>query len=177
MPIPASEEQLAALFRELGAQEPELWAHSQVSEGIPQLLRFLFLKSAWENIPNDGDTKWIDREIASANANPDQPYAGLGLSLSRCRAMGVKDDDLTELARCLQAQMLFSIGYLIDGPSYLPKGIEDVSWGLFQVGEDGRPVGEQIADLHESVLEFDPTGREMCPKNDSSQETHSNQLK
>lgn len=40
MRIPTSEEELAALFRELGASSHEQWAQSQVSEGIPQLLRF-----------------------------------------------------------------------------------------------------------------------------------------
>jgi len=28
----------------------------------------------------------------------------------------------------------------------------------------GLPVGPQVAGLHESVLEFDPTGREMRPQ-------------
>lgn len=166
MPIPTSEEELTALFRELGASSPEEWAHSQVTEGIPQLLRFLFLKSAWENIPNEGDTTWIESEILSAKANPDRPYAGLGLSLARCKDLGVAVEDLNEIARCLRAQMLFSIGYLIDGPAYFPRSLEDVSWGLFQVNEDGRPMGEQIAGLHESVLEFDSTGREMRPRSD-----------
>lgn len=164
MPIPTSEEELTAVFKALGAHAPEQWAHSQLTEGIPQLLRFLFLKSAWENIPAEGDTKWVEKEITSAGANPDQPYAGLGHALARCRKRGVSDGDLTEIARCLQAQMLYSIGYLIDGPACFPRSLEDVCWGLFQVGEDGRPFGEQIAGLHESVLEFDPTGREMRPR-------------
>ena len=168
MPIPTSETELAALFRQLGATSPELWAHSQVAEGIPQLLRFIFLQCAWKNIPKEDDTRWIEREIASAKSNPAQPYADLlGAILERCRDKGVGDRDLTELARCLRAQMLFNIGYLMDGPDYLPEPLEDVSWGLFQVGEDGKPLGEQISGLHESVLEFDPTGREMRPRSDA----------
>jgi hypothetical protein len=166
MPIPTSAAGLTELFRALGARSPEEWAQSQVAGGIPQLLRFLFLKSAWENIPAEGDTMWIERAIKSATANPDQPYSGLGQALARCRTSGVSDQDLNEMARCLQVQMLFSISYLIDGPAYFPKSLEDVSWGLFQVAEDGRPIGNQIAGLHESVLEFDPTGREMRPRHD-----------
>jgi hypothetical protein len=164
MPIPTSKEGLTALFKALGARAPEQWARSQVDEGIPQLLRFLFLRAAWEYIPSEGDAAWIESAIESAHAFPDQPYAGLGHALARCRSKGVVDEDLIEIARCLQAQMLFSVGYLIDGPACVPKSLEDVSWGLFQVGEDGRPVGEQISGLHESVLEFDPTGREMRPQ-------------
>ena len=164
MPIPTSEEELTRLFRELGASSPEQWARSQIAEGIPQLLRFLFLKSAWKNIPNEGDFTWIETEIQEANADPDRPYAGLGLSLSRCINQGVSIEDLNEIARCLRAQMLFSVGYLVDGPEYFLDSIEDISWGLFQTDADGRPVGKQISGLHESVLEFDSTGREMRPR-------------
>ncbi len=166
MPIPASKDDLTALFRQLGARNPGQWAASQVDEGIPQLLRFLFLKGAWENIPNEGDAAWIEREITDAAKYPSQPYAGLGHALKRCREKGVTDSDLTEIARCLRAQMLFSIGYLIDGPAY-SHTLEDVSWGLFQTNEDGNPFGAQVAGLHESVLEFDPTGREMRPSSDA----------
>ena len=37
---------LTERFRALGAQEPREWASSQISEGIPQLGRFLFLRQA-----------------------------------------------------------------------------------------------------------------------------------
>jgi len=166
MPIPASKDELTALFRALGAREPEQWAASQVDEGIPQLLRFLFLKGAWENIPSEGDVAWIEREIESARKNPEQPYAGLGRALEVCRGKGVPASMLTEISRCLRAQMLFSVGYLIDGPGY-SHTLEDLSWGLFQTDEDGKPFGQQVAGLHESVLEFDPTGREMRPRSDA----------
>lgn len=166
MSIPTSKDELTALFRQLGARHPEQWAASQVDEEIPQLLRFLFLKGAWENIPNEGDSAWIEREIQSTERDPQKPYAGLGRALALCRERGVPDSSLTEIARCLQAQMLFSIGYLMDGPAY-SHTLEDVSWGLFQTDEDGKPFGEQVAGLHESVLEFDPTGREMRPNGDA----------
>lgn len=164
MPIPKSERELIALFRELGAPYPEQWAGSQVREEIPQLLRFLFLKNAWRCVTEEGDSKWIDREVQDARQDPVAPYAGLGLALSRCKDRGVSDEDLTEIARGLQAQMLFNIAYLLDDPGELPKSLEDVCWGLFQVDEDGRPIGRQVSGLHESVLELDPTGREMRPR-------------
>jgi hypothetical protein len=166
MPIPTSETALTQLFEELGANAPAQWAHSQVHEGIPQLLRFLFLKSAWERIPAEGDTHWIEAEIQNSHAHPNEPYSGLGRSLARCRAKGVSDEDLNEMARCLKVEMLFAVSYLIDGPAELPESLEDVSWGLFQVDEDGHPMSNQIAGLHESVLELDPTRREMRPRID-----------
>lgn len=164
MPIPSDHNELTALFRKLGAVSPESWAHSQVKEGIPQLLRFLFLKNAWSSVAVEGETDWIEREIKDARANPNRPYAGLGLGLARCVDKGVSSQDLNEVARCLQAQMLFSIAYLLDGPSCEPGALEDVSWGLFQIDDDGQPIGSQVSGLHESVLELDPTGREMRPK-------------
>lgn len=164
MPIPTSEAELVELFRQLGAIKPEEWAHSQVSEGIPQLLRFLFLKSAWSKVAVEGETEWIDREIAYARSHPGKPFAGLGVALANCRTKGVSADDLNEMARCLQAQMLFSIAYLLEGPPYEPGPLEDVSWGLFQLDEHESPIGNRIGGLHESVLSIDPTGREMRPR-------------
>lgn len=164
MPIPTSEKELTALFRQLGAREPQEWAHSQVAEGIPQLLRFLFLKQAWGCVIAEGDDQWIDRVIENSSRRPDAPYAGLGAALSLCRAQGVPDEALTDIARCLQAEMLFGLACLLDGPAYEPGPLEDLSWGLFQTDEGGRPVGPQVGGLHESVLELDPTGREMRPR-------------
>jgi len=164
MPIPTNEAELTQIFKNLGAPSPEAWAGSQVREGIPQLLRFLFLKGAWDTIPAAEDTTWIDEEIDSAAAHPNAPYSGLGQALSRCRERGVADEDLAEIARCLRAQMLYSIGYLMEAPDILPPPLDDVAWGLFQVDDEGRPFGRQIVGLHESVLELDPTGREMRPK-------------
>ena len=163
MPTPTSEEMLAELFRQLGAREPEQWARSQMSEGIPQLQRFLFLKSAWANVVRDGDSKWIDDEIHSSKSHPERPFAGLGAGLERCRQLGVADRYLIEIARCLQVQMLFNISYLMDHPGDLPAPLQDMCWGLFQVDDAGNPFGLQIAGLHESVLELEPTGREMRP--------------
>jgi len=163
MSIPSSEHELTELFRRLGAPSPELWARSQIEEGIPQLMRFLFLKNAWSEVVDEGNTEWIDRAIKDSEARPGSPYSGLGLALARSRAAGVSSEDLTEIARCLQAQMLFAIGYLLEGS---PQGCGplELSWGLFQTTEDGRPFGPQISGLHESVLELDPTGREMRPR-------------
>jgi hypothetical protein len=165
--VPTSEQELTALFHQLGARSPEQWAHSQITEGIPQLLRFLFLKYAWSRVIAEGDTTWIGRAIKDAEARPDQPYAGLGAALARCRAAGASSEDLTEIARCLQAQMIFAITYIIDGPPYELSPIKDLSWGLFQITADGRPIGPQVSGLYESVLEFDPTGRDMRPENAS----------
>lgn len=164
MPIPDNVEELTKLFASLGASEPELWATSQMDEGIPQVLRFMFLKQAWNYIVTEGDTAWIDEQIENAKKYPEEPYAGLGVALEHCLEHGADPKRLSEIARCLQAQMLFNLGYLLDGPAYsMSESLDDVAWGLFQVDEEGKPFGEQIGGLDESVLEMDPTGREMRP--------------
>jgi hypothetical protein len=38
-----------------------------------------------------------------------------------------------------------------------------MAWALVQIGDDGDVLGN-IGGLHESVLETDPTGREMRPR-------------
>ena len=165
MPVPQSETELTAMFSRLGASDPAGWAHSQVAEGIPQLLRFLFLKGAWRGVKADGDTTWIGAEVERASSKPDRPYAGLGLGLKHCLDRGVDPVVLNEMMRCAQAAMIFHIGYMLDESpdSGDEVDLEDVSWGLFQFDHDGHPQGTAIAGLHESVLETDPTGREMRP--------------
>jgi hypothetical protein len=161
---PLTEDDLVYLFRRLGAPSPEDWAHSQVTEGIPQLARFLFLKQAWSNVVPEGDTAWIEDAIRSAQVRPNEAYAGLGAALARCKAAGASAGDLTEIARCVQAELLFAIAYLLEGPSDDLNIDVDFSWGLFETDEHGQPTKYRIGDLHESVLELDPTGREMRPK-------------
>ena len=166
MTLPSTKDELIAVFRQFGAKDPQQWAASQVDEGIPQLARFLFMRAAWEHIAREGDSTWIDQSIKRSCQYPSEPYAGLGRALALCRDRGVPDAALTEIARCLQAEMLSTVGYLIDGPAY-SYVVEDMAWALFQVDNDGKPYGQPISGLNESVLEFDPTGREMRPASDA----------
>ncbi len=154
--------QLTALFARLGAREPASWARSQIEEGIPQLARYLFLRQAWRSIVSADDPTWIDKLIAASEDHPDEPYAGRGHALKRLRARGATDDELTDLVRGTQAELLFEFCYLLEDPGDLEEGM-DMSWALFQTNEDGA-ARSHIAGLHESVLETDPTGREVQEK-------------
>jgi hypothetical protein len=164
MNIPSDIEGLTALFEKLGARQPESWASSQLGEGIPQLQRFLFLRQAWSGILRENDTDWVPFEIAQAQQHPDQPYAGVGHALRRCVEKGVSAQDLTDIVRGKQAEFLFRLCYLLDDPSFTEKELSDFAWGLFEVDMDGNPIPPGIGGLHESVLETDPTGREMRPR-------------
>jgi hypothetical protein len=162
---------LTELFRCLGARSPESWADSEVTEGIPQLASFLFLKQAWSRVVSEQDPSWIDGAIREATAHPTRPYAGLGQALRSLRSRGATDAELTDLARGVQAQLLFHLCYLLGDPnlgelkSLFPEGedLGDIAWGFFLLDDEGRPV-EPLACLHESVLDTDPTGREMTPR-------------
>lgn len=153
---------LVRIFKELGAKDPEVWAVSQVEEGIPQLARYLFLKGCWDNIVKDGDINWIDTQLQNTPSDSKEPFSGVAHALRRLLKSGAKPEDLSELVRGSQAELLHSICYQLDDPDSV-EGNEYVNWGLVQLNEDGQPT-DFISGLHESVLETDPSGREMCPK-------------
>src|SRR5580704_15298916 len=161
-----SYKELVSLFRRLGARDPEDWARSEVSEGIPQLLRFLFLRGMWKGVIADGDTGWIELRIASTRDEPDAPLAGVGTALQRLLAAGADPQDLSDVVRGMQYETLFHIAYLLDDSdaawddvrSDVPE-LEDVSWGLWEESNDEEEATRSIDGLHESALETDPTGR------------------
>ncbi|MFM9904352.1 MAG: hypothetical protein ACKVQJ_07260 [Pyrinomonadaceae bacterium] len=156
-------EDLTNLFRTLGARDPESWALSQVSEGINQLGRFLFLRQAWRKVIDDNDVSWIDREISEAEKHPNAPFSGTGIALKKILGSGADPKEISEVARGMQADLLFSLCSLLDDPAELEDEVKDISWCLVQLSEDGQVVAP-IQALHESVLETDPTGREMRPR-------------
>lgn len=157
--------ELTENFRALGAVDQESWARSQVQEGIPQYARFVFLRQMWQGVVREGDTGWIDSEIALARRQPRNPGASLGPVLTRLLDAGVSRSDITELARVMQWQTLASIAEQIDdsgAESYPSTEMPRVHWALCETTEAGE-VLHTIAALHESVLEVEPSGREMRP--------------
>ncbi|PWT92836.1 MAG: hypothetical protein C5B54_02895 [Acidobacteria bacterium] len=163
MNVPDTIEGLTELFRKLGAPHPDTWASSQLREGIPQLQRFLWLREAWKCIIPDDNYEWMELEIKRAEANPGAPYSGVGLALKHCLGRGVEKEALKEIVRGKQAQLLFALCYMLDDPTFSEEEVKDLTWGIFQTDQKGGPLAA-ICGLHESVLETDPTGREMRPK-------------
>lgn len=155
-------EELTALFTKLGASNPEQWARSQLDEGIPQTERFLFLKQAWSQIVPENDASWIENSIAAAARDPGGPFSDIGHALKSLTAKGATGEELTALARGMQAALLFGLCYLLEGP-HGDDPVEDVGWGLFSTNAEGAPA-QRLIGLHESFLETDPTGREMRPR-------------
>lgn len=163
---PKELQRLTEHFRAMGAFEAESWAKSQLEEGIPQYARLVFLRQAWKNIIADGDTSWIDPLIQKSERRPREPGAGAGPALNRMLAAGASREDIAEVVRIMQWQVLAGLAYQLADSGvveYPSDELPQVSWTLFEVNKDGEPL-HPIDALHESVLDTDPSGREMRPK-------------
>ncbi len=148
---------LTELLRKLGAPHPESLARSELDEGIPRLLRFLFLREAWKRVVPKHDSHWIDGYIAYSERRPKDQNAEVGRSLKRLRESGAKDEDIATVVRGMQARMLIRICYLLDGHDAPEQEVEDIFWSLFQTDQDGTPI-RCFGALHESVGATDPAG-------------------
>ena len=159
-------DELTRIFQHLGAEDPEGWAKSQIDQGIPQLHRFLFLKKAWALVVDEEDDSWIDRVIEAWRRLPEEPYSGQGRALDRMLALGVERSDIVELVRTAQAELIFGLCYQLEDPDISDEEEEHLDtfgWALVATEGDDEPTSQVINGLHESVLEMDPTGREMRP--------------
>ena len=159
-------QQLIQHFRAMGAFDAESWAMSQMEEGIPQYSRFVFLRQAWKSIISDSDISWIDPLIQKSRLRPREPGAGAGPALERMLAAGASRQDIAEIVRIMQWQVLAGLAYQLSDSGvveYPSDDLPQVKWILFEVDEDGEPL-HPINQLHESVLDTDPSGREMRPK-------------
>jgi len=154
-----NERGLTELFRKLGARDPAAWARSQINENIPQLARFLFLRQAWKLVVSDNDSSWI-RELSRVGS--DKPGGDAEPAIARLLAAGGQEDDLTKIVRVMQWQLLFRLCQLLDDSGNVEGEVRDIAWRLFQVDESDHPIA-LMGGLAESVLETDPTGREMRP--------------
>jgi hypothetical protein len=156
-------EQLTRIFRELGANNPEGWARSQVETGTPQLHRFLFLRQAWKLVSDENNDGWIDNILANHRRSP----SARGRAIERLLALGADRADLVDLVRDTQYETLFGLCYLLGDPGLYDEADEQVNllgWALVTTDAQGEPTSQTIDSLHEEVLSMDPTGREMRPR-------------
>jgi len=157
--VVVNERELSELFRKLGARDPAGWARSQLEEGLPQLARFLFLRQAWKLVVKPDDPSWIPQ---ARQTNADGPGGAVGPALERLLSAGASQDDLTTVVRVMQWWLLAGLYRLLDHPGDLEAEVKDVAWRLFQVDDNDCPTAA-IGGLLESVLETEPSGREMRP--------------
>jgi hypothetical protein len=147
-------------FRRLGVRQPERWAHSQITHGIPQLARASLLYWLWDEVVSQRDINWVDREIQfymdAESRKPDRaalmfPHAPV---LERLLSLGVTREELTTLVRQMQAKVLTSTCVVLDTISYPPDEVPINRFGAFELDEDGKPL-HRVRGLHESVYDFD----------------------
>lgn len=148
---------LTEIFKQIGAPDPEAWARSQEDEGVPQLARYLFLRQAWRQVIPKDDLTWIDAELQRPSGSPGPTAAP---ALSQLLSLGADKQDIADIVRTMQWQLLFRLCYLLNDPGDVADVVSDIDWGLFTVDEAGNPL-EHIGGLHESVLETEPSGTEM----------------
>jgi hypothetical protein len=117
-------------------------------------------------VVGEGDTSWIEPLIEESRRQPRGPGAGGGQALERLLAAGAAREDLAELVRVMQWEVLAGLAYQIADPGvveYPSEELPRVNWALFEMSEDDEPL-HPIDGLHESVLDTEPSGREMRPK-------------
>ena len=146
------ESELTELFRKLGARNPARLAHSQVTEGIPQLGRFLFLRQAWRQVIAEDDRSWIEEALAT---RLEGPGGAIVPALKRLLGAGASEQDLTDVVRVMQQNLLFNICYLLSDPGDVEPEVRDINWALFLVDENLEPI-DMVGGLHESVFETEP---------------------
>ena len=161
---------LTELFRKLGAEDPEVWANSQIEEGINQLGRFLFLRQAWREVISEDDHSWIQAQIRYSEQDPGAPCSGIGPALRRLLDRGADPQDITDVVRVMQYELLFRLCYLLSDPGELEPEVRHIAWALAQIDSDTGKIVDVYGALHESVLYTDPTRREMRPRSSSGAE-------
>ncbi|WP_406097083.1 hypothetical protein [Kitasatospora purpeofusca] len=128
-----------------------------------------FLTTMWsmvvdEDSYTDGHPSWIDLSGHQQGTVP--TGAGTG-ALHRILACGVNPDDLTDVVREMQHNLLYGVCQLIDDPGLLGIGLDeewseptDFRWELVAVRTTGPAGRAPIHGLHSSLDDLDPSGRD-----------------
>lgn len=168
---------LAEQFRSLGAEEPEVWALSEVEDNIPQLARFILLRRLWrsavewqmppeewfaERAPEpseeDGEEAGEDASAEAAGADDDGEPAFLAAqqAVQRILAAGVDAEDLKEVARAVFLHAVFDAVHTVDDGHDPEAGEGMPGWLLTEVGGDLMLTGRMLDRLHEDLFTTEP---------------------
>jgi hypothetical protein len=145
MPVPERQYDLVQRMRELGADDPESWARSELSEDIPQEARWLLLRQLWTKCIDEWTPESITRIPAA----------------QRAVAAGANPQDVAQAMRAAAYSAVHGVLYAIDGPD-LSAPEDAPSWVLMEVRRDDDyeeiQTGRHVGGLHESILSADPSG-------------------
>ncbi|MEU1392172.1 MULTISPECIES: hypothetical protein [unclassified Nonomuraea] len=134
------------LFATLGADDPQEWAASEISEDIPQLAGFLALRRIWPDLINGWATPEALEGIPAA---------------ARLLADGADPTDLARVAQVAAYEKAFSLLHSLtahgrddDAPTDTP------GWRLMKTTPSSELTGRAVQSLHESLLTMAPSRRE-----------------
>lgn len=165
----ARAETLAETFRGLGAEEPEAWALSEVEDGIPQLARFLLLRSVWRGAEQwkaspaewfgepealDEDTDEADDAGHAEDAEP--AFLAAQQAVQRVLAAGVNPEDLKEIARAVFLHTAFDAVHAVDEGHDPEAGDGLPGWLLIELDAEFTTTGRALVGLHEDLLTTEP---------------------
>lgn len=146
-------------FNALGAEDAELRVRSEISEDIPQLARYLVLRSLWPDhveswVRNAG--AWIGNAVKAAGSRPEGNFAEAGRAVDRALAAGVSMTDLGAIARMIAFETAFGVLNHIDEGHDPAAGDDAPGWRLVETDADGAATGRPIIGLHEDILSMAP---------------------
>jgi hypothetical protein len=141
----AAAESLRTQFEALGATDAPDWARSEIDENLPQLARFVLLRSLWRGAIDGWAGAGALEQVAAAR---------------RLLDAGADRDDLVLLARAVAYEAVFAAVDELDCGGDVDVAGMDVGWVVMESGEDGSPTGRLLSGLHEDLLTMDPSGRD-----------------
>ncbi|HST60189.1 MAG TPA: hypothetical protein VLK84_15895 [Longimicrobium sp.] len=160
---------LAETFRGLGAEEPEAWALSEVEDGIPQLARFLLLRSVWRSAeqwkspPAEwfGEQEGLDEDADEADdpgrAEDAEPaFLAAQQAVQRILAAGVDPGDLKEIARAVFLHTAFDAVHTVDEGHDPEAGDGLPGWLLIELDAEFTTTGRAMVGLNEDLLTTEP---------------------
>lgn len=149
--------ELAELFRDLGADDWEGRARSEVEENVPRLAAFLALRKMWRHAMPwiDDPSGWIE-VVAEEADDPNAPFPDAGAAVRRMIEAGVDPDDVLTLARMVAVGTLFSTLHTIDDGMDQSAPDGSPGWRLVETDSDGEPTGRVVSGLHKEVLFLEP---------------------
>ncbi|MEI7032483.1 hypothetical protein [Streptomyces pratensis] len=149
-------DRLTALFGALGAGgDAEDWAESEAEEGLPQLARYRFLRTVWQDIDawGAGAHRWVESYRCGGSAAE---------AVERALAAGLTPEDLGALAREIARETAFGVLHALSDPAdgSLAPDVEErlPRWRLAELDPAGEPTGRYLDALHEDFAEVEPKG-------------------
>jgi hypothetical protein len=156
MPIP--HKRAREILRGLGIQDAKGWADEEAK--YPCVARLLFLKALWSNVIAD-DNAWMDEWADAKHPIPS--------AIRRMLAKGIDPDDLTDVVRDMQVELLFNVCCSLDDSAYgieelQAKIPENVEWRLAEWDGEKEKLKRPMRDIHGDFYDLDPTGRRGEPR-------------